>query len=147
MPATAAMLKAGSSSEERLFRPSMRLARRDAGLLVLSVMAALSGSAGDGRAAKMSLMESYPAVNEIMDGSATSFALRFDGPVDHQRARFTLIGPMGTRTLRARLNSEPNTLFTAIGKLPPGDYELDWQARAPSGEISEGRIPFHVAPR
>jgi copper resistance protein C len=122
------------------------LSRRDAVVGLLTFVAALAGGASDSLAAEVTLIGSHPAVDEIMDGSATSFALRFDGPVDHESARLMLIGPMGVRALRARLHSEPNTIFTAVGKLPAGDYELDWQVRVPSGHISEGRIPFHVAP-
>lgn len=98
-------------------------------------------------AGSMALMESYPVVNQIMDGSATSFALRFDGPVDHAGARLTLVTPTGTRTLHARLGSQPNTLFAAVGKLPSGAYRLTWMVRAPDGGVSEEDIPFQVASR
>ena len=123
------------------------LSRRDAVLALLSAVAVLAGAASDGFAAEVTLIGSHPAVDEIMDGSATSFALRFDGPVDHASARLMLTGPAGSRALRARLDSEPNTLFAAVGRLPAGDYALDWQVKAPSGNTSKGRVPFHVAPR
>ena len=48
-------------------------------------------------------------------------------------------------TSRSRLDSEPNTLFTAVGTLPPGSYELRWEARAMDGEVSKGTIPFKVS--
>lgn len=124
-----------------------RLSRRDAVLGLLSAVAAFAGVTQDCLAAEVTLVGSHPAVDEIMNGSATSFALRFDGPVDHKSARLTLTGPGGSRALRARLDSEPNTLFAAVGRLPAGDYALDWQVKAPSGRISKGRVPFHVAPR
>ena len=96
-------------------------------------------------ARSMAVMNSFPMVNEIMDGSATSFSIRFDGPIAHGSARLTLIMPTGNRTLRARLGSEPNTLFTAVGRLPPGGYELRWQVRAMDGQLSKGAIPFEVS--
>jgi methionine-rich copper-binding protein CopC len=94
----------------------------------------------------MVLVESYPVVNQIMDGSATTFALRFDGPVDHAGARLTLVTPTGSRTLHARLSSQPNTLFVAVGKLASGAYKLTWTVRAPDGHLSKGDIPFRVTP-
>lgn len=96
-------------------------------------------------ARSMAVMESFPVVDQIMNGSATSFSIRFDGPVAHGSARLTLVTPKGTRTLRARLDSEPNTLFTAVGKLPPGAYQLRWDVRAMDGQRSNGVIPFKVA--
>ena len=93
----------------------------------------------------MSVMESFPMINQIMDGTATSFSIRFDGPVDHAKSRLTLVTPHGARALHARLDSEPNTLFTAVGILPSGSYELRWEARAMDGEVSKGTIPFKVS--
>jgi len=95
----------------------------------------------------MSVVESFPMVDQTMDGRATSCSVRFDGPIDHAASRLTLITPHGVRTLRPRLDSEPNTLFTAVGALPPGSYELRWEARAMDGEVSKGTIPFKVSPK
>jgi methionine-rich copper-binding protein CopC len=93
----------------------------------------------------MSVLESFPMVDQIMDGTATSFSIRFDGPVNHATSRLTLVTPHGARTLHARLDSEPNTLFTVVGILPSGSYELRWEARAMDGEVSKGTIPFKVS--
>jgi len=93
----------------------------------------------------MTVMSSFPMVNQIMDGSARSFSIRFDGPVAHGSARLTLITPNGNRSLRARLGSEPNTLFAAVGNLPPGGYELRWRVQAMDGDESTGTIPFNVS--
>jgi methionine-rich copper-binding protein CopC len=95
----------------------------------------------------MSVVGSFPMVNQIMEGRATSFSIRFDGPVAHGSARLTLVTPSGSRSLRARLGSEPNTLFTAVGTLPAGNYELRWQVRAMDGQRSDGVIPFSVSAR
>jgi methionine-rich copper-binding protein CopC len=95
-------------------------------------------------ARSMSVVESYPMVNQIMEGKADAFSIRFDGPINHASSRLTLVTPQGSRPLHARLDSEPNTLFTAVGKLPPGSYELRWEARAMDGQVSKGTIPFKV---
>jgi methionine-rich copper-binding protein CopC len=93
----------------------------------------------------MSVVGSFPMVNQIMTGSATSFSIRFDGPIDHAGSHLTLVTPNGTRSLRARLDSQPNTLFSAVGALPAGSYELRWEARAMDGEVTKGTIPFKVS--
>jgi methionine-rich copper-binding protein CopC len=93
----------------------------------------------------MTVVDSFPMINQIMTGSATSFAIRFDGPIDHAGSRLTLVTPKGTRSLRARLDSQPNTLFSAVGALPVGSYELRWEARAMDGEVTKGTIPFKVS--
>jgi methionine-rich copper-binding protein CopC len=127
--------------------PKRLLGNARATTLAAAVILSASLWSGDCSAGAMALMESYPVVNEIMDGSATSFALRFDGPVDHARARLMLVTPAGARPLHARLGGEPNTLFAAVGKLAPGAYRLTWKVRAPDGALSSGEIPFAVAPR
>jgi methionine-rich copper-binding protein CopC len=112
--------------------------------ITLSLIAA-SLSAESCWAKTMTVVGSFPMVNQIMNGSATSFSIRFDGPVAHGSARLTLVTPTGNRSLRARLGSEPNTLFTAVGALPPGSYELRWLVRGKDGAPSKGMIPFTVS--
>jgi len=84
-------------------------------------------------------------VNQIMEGKADAFSIRFDGPVNHASSRLTLVTPRGVRSLHARLDSEPNTLFANVGALPPGSYELRWEARSMDGQVTKGTIPFTVA--
>lgn len=118
--------------------------RAKAPIMVLAfAVASLSWSAC--WAGSMNVVGSFPMVNEIMDGRATSFSIRFDGPVDHATSRLTLVTPHGTRALHARLDSEPNTLFTAVGTLPAGRYELRWEARSMDGDVTKGTIPFEVS--
>jgi copper resistance protein C len=92
----------------------------------------------------MEMVEQSPKVSEIVDGSAIAFALRFDGPLDHQRSRLTLVGPRGERELRPRLDAQPNTLYSAIGRLEPGDYRLRWTCVTRNGEMMSGDYPFTV---
>jgi methionine-rich copper-binding protein CopC len=93
----------------------------------------------------MSVVESHPMIDQIMDGKARAFSIRFDGPVDHAASRLTLVTPHGLRRLRPRLDSEPNTLFATVGALAPGSYELRWEARSMDGDVSKGTVPFKVA--
>jgi methionine-rich copper-binding protein CopC len=104
----------------------------------------LGSLAGPHPAFPMSMVEQVPAVTEITDGGALAFALRFDQPVNHYLSTLTLLTPDGTSMLRVRLSAQPNTLYSAIGRLTPGSYELRWHAHAANGEILVGMIPFTV---
>jgi hypothetical protein len=66
--------------------------------MIIAAAAAAAGlPLGNCWARPMAVVESYPVVDQIMDGEATSFVLRFDGPVDHANARLTLMPPTGPR--------------------------------------------------
>jgi methionine-rich copper-binding protein CopC len=70
-------------------------ARRIRAALAAVAVAAAMLWPGSSSARPMAVVESYPMVNQIMDGEATSFVLRFDGPIDHASARLTLTTPTG----------------------------------------------------
>jgi methionine-rich copper-binding protein CopC len=114
--------------------------------LVAAVSAMATASLAGASAQAMGLVEQKPQVNEIMQGSGLAFALRFDQPIDHQGSSLSLVTPQGTKMLRARLDAEPNTLYSAVGQLAPGEYTLHWKARAEDGQTLTGTIPFRVAP-
>jgi len=109
-----------------------------------AILLALAATVDLRPAAAMSLMQQTPQINEIMDGSAVAFALRFDRPIDHKRSSLTLLGGGGSKALRVRLDAQPNTLYSALGRLAPGAYELRWRARANDGEMLAGGFPFTV---
>jgi methionine-rich copper-binding protein CopC len=92
------------------------------------------------------VITSYPKPNDIVDGTMVDVALVFQMPVDHQRSTLTLRSSEGDRQLRPRLESAPNYLFGVAGRLPPGPYELFWEARLPGGQSASGTIPFTVKP-
>lgn len=113
-------------------------------LIVALTFALASLPWGASWARSMTVMESYPMVNQIMVGRADAFTIRFDGPINHASSHLMLVTPKGTRALHARLDSEPNTLFANVGALPPGSYQLRWEAQAMDGEVTKGIIPFTV---
>jgi len=130
--------------------PLLRYARRLRTVLSLAIavaigMVALLAQAGDARA--MSMIESSPKVDEIMEGKATAFAVRFDQPVSHRSSRLTLVTSQGERALALRLRTEPDTLYANVGPLSPGKYELKWEAHATDGTVVQGSIPFTVGPK
>ncbi len=108
------------------------------------IAAATQGSIPARGEGGMSVVEQTPKPNQVMAGSAVSFLLRFDRPIDHQRSEFVLVTPQGERPIRPRLHSKPNTLYASGGRLPPGTYELRWRARAADGRMLFGTIPFRV---
>lgn len=126
------------------------IARRDDAMIARARAAAVgvvaAASLAGASAQAMGLVEQKPMVNEIMQGSGLAFALRFDQPMDHQSSSLALVTPQGAKMLRARLDAEPNTLYSAVGRLAPGDYTLRWKARARDGQTLMGTIPFSVAP-
>lgn len=92
----------------------------------------------------MSVVEQTPKPSQVIDGSAVSFLLRFDRPVDHERSEFVLVTPKGERVIHPRLDSEPNVLYALAGRLAPGSYELRWQASSVDRRTLSGTIPFQV---
>jgi methionine-rich copper-binding protein CopC len=113
--------------------------------LAAAVGAIAAASLAGASARAMGLVEQKPQVNEIMQGSALAFALRFDQPIDHGHSRLELLTPRGKKVLRPRLEAEPNTLYSAVGQLAPGEYTLRWKARGRDGQMLSGTIPFRVA--
>src|SRR5437868_12024067 len=100
------------------------IARRDDAMIARARAAAVgavaAASLAGASAQAMGLVEQKPMVNEIMQGSGLAFALRFDQPIDHQSSSLALVTPQGAKMLRARLDAEPNTLYSAVGRLAPG---------------------------
>ena len=96
----------------------------------------------------LTLVESHPAVEEVVDGAAVSFALRFDRPVDHASGEMVLVTPQGRRDIHPLLDSAPEVLFGMAGDLAPGRYELRWRARPAEGgdDRTSGTIRFSVRP-
>lgn len=95
----------------------------------------------------MHLLGAEPRPNQVMSGSGVAFALHFDHPLDHHASRFVLLADSGTRrTVPVRLGAQPSVLYGSVGRLPPGSYMLNWSARASSGVILSGTLPFIVGP-
>lgn len=109
------------------------------GVLPLGIMRAATAST--------SVVTSYPKANDAVDGSMVPISLGFEVPVDHQRSTLTLRSIQGDRQLRPRLEAPPNYLFSIVGRLPPGHYELVWEARLSAGQHCSGTISFTVKPR
>lgn len=118
--------------------------RRRLAALALFLLAAAGLAAPPRPALAITLLERDPKVTEIMTGPGLAFALRFDQPVDHRRSSLRLEGGSFSRSVPVRLEAEPQTLYGNLGRVPPGDYELLWTARARDGTMCSGRFPITV---
>ncbi len=116
------------------------LARRVALLLAMALPWAGAAHAQPA----MRLMGMDPVPNQVVSGSGTAFALRFDHPVDHNASRFMLVANGAARSIPVRLGAQPNVLYGSVGQLPPGAYVLDWSARGTNGAVLQGSVPFRV---
>ena len=93
----------------------------------------------------MAVVGQSPRPHQVMSRSGVAFALRLDRLVHHGGSRFVLVTPAGAeRTIRPRLNAQPNTLFASVARLAPGDYLLRWHVRRLDGGALQGEVPFAV---
>ena len=98
-------------------------------------------------ARSLHMRESRPSAEAVIQGRHAEYVIYFDGPVDHaaSRLQITQSGHL-VQELHPRLNSAVDALF-ASGEAPPaGQYFLHWEARSMDGDVSQGDIPFSVAP-
>lgn len=98
-------------------------------------------------ARSLHMRESRPSAEAVIQGRHAEYVIYFDGPVDHaaSRLQITQSGRL-VQELHPRLNSAVDALF-ASGEAPPaGQYFLHWEARSMDGDVSQGDIPFSVAP-
>jgi methionine-rich copper-binding protein CopC len=116
----------------------------------MAMVVTLMGMAWTPRAAvadELRVMESTPAAKAVIDGRTSAFFVRFDRPVDHIHSTLEVMqdGKLIER-LQPRLESSPEVLFARAPTLSPGNYDLHWAVRTPSGkELVHGDIPFSVS--
>jgi methionine-rich copper-binding protein CopC len=123
---------------------SLRTVRLIASIVAALIIGALSLESSRAETVSTGVVTSYPKADDVLDGSMVDIVLGFEVPVDHERSTLTLRSGQGERQLRPRLESAPNYLFSTVGGLAPGAYELDWEARLSGGQIRSGTIPFTV---
>jgi hypothetical protein len=70
--------------------------------------------------------------------------LCFEAPVDHERSTLTLKSREAVRQLIPRLEAATDCLFSIVGRLAPGAYDLVWEARLSGGQTENSTIPFTV---
>ena len=109
-----------------------------AGLILVSLAAV---------AENLHVRASTPAAGAVLTGSHAEYVIRFDGLVDHASSRISIVqSGRVVQSLIPRGDSAPEVLFAGGEMPPPGDYQLQWQARSPADAvISSGVIPFSVS--
>jgi hypothetical protein len=91
------------------------------------------------------LMESTPAANSSVDGSALAITLRFNVRIDGGRSRLRLVTADGSvSNLEVAKQNNPDSLQSNAHGLKPGAYTLRWQVLASDGHMSRGEVPFTV---
>jgi methionine-rich copper-binding protein CopC len=116
--------------------------------LVVRVFVFLSIACGLAEARTLNVRESTPAAEAFIDGRNAQYVVRFDGLVDHAASRLYITQDHKVvKSLGVLLDSAPDVLFSSGTALSAGHYNLHWYAKsAPDGAVSEGDIPFSVAP-
>jgi methionine-rich copper-binding protein CopC len=106
----------------------------------------LSPAAASARPVRM--METFPQAEAVTDGRNATYAVRFDGLVDHRAAILTILqNDRVVRTLHPSLSAAANVLSASTPRLPPGAYKLAWSVLSiPDGDRTEGAIAFTVHP-
>ena len=87
-----------------------------------------------------------PTASALIEERSSEFFVRFNRPIDHARAFFTIKrNGKVVETLRPRLEADPNVLYARTSTPRPGDYTLHWIFRCRgSTDIYEGELPFTV---
>ena len=114
------------------------------GVWTLVSVVALCGLA---EARPLSVRESYPAAEMIVDGRNAQYIVRFDGWIDHAVSRLEVTAnDKIIKTLVPSRDSEPDVLASSAPVLAAGRYQLHWHVKSASdGDFSDGFIPFTVA--
>lgn len=101
---------------------------------------------GLAEARSLSVRDSFPAAEAMLDGRNAQYIIRFDGWVDHGASQMDIIenGKI-VEPLVPTHESEPDVLAASAPALPPGRHQLHWHARSvPDGDFSDGFILFTV---
>jgi copper resistance protein C len=98
-------------------------------------------------AAHAIIVASSPEVDAVVRGSKVAVMLRFNGRIDHERSRLTLVHPDASAEVVPLVRSAgPDGMAANVRGLAPGAYRLRWQVLGIDGHITRGDIPFTVAP-
>ena len=91
------------------------------------------------------LVQSTPALNSTVHGTALHIALRFNSRIDGPHCTLSLASPSGSdRPLTLGKQAAPDSISAEADHLQPGAYSIHWQSLASDGHITRGSIPFRV---
>ncbi len=115
-----------------------------AGLLLAAVLAGLPRLAG----AHALVLESSPRADEVLTSSPERIFLRFNSRIEKALSGITITGPTGRPVPRpvAAPDPSPNHLVVLVPPLEPGRYVVRWKVLSADGHVTEGAVPFTLAP-
>ena len=92
------------------------------------------------------ILDSHPRAQAVIGEPGSSFYVRFDRPIDHERSNLSIWqGDRLIERLAVRLDSAPAVLFARAPTMPNGSYRLHWAVRTLAGvKVLEGDIAFVV---
>jgi len=98
--------------------------------------------------AHASLVDSFPAKDQVMTGSPAEIHLTFNEHVEARYCRVKLVSDAGKNfdTDRpAADKANPNAIVAAVPVLKPGIYRAHWTAVGSDGHKTHGDFSFTVA--
>ncbi|GBQ86659.1 hypothetical protein AA13595_1948 [Gluconacetobacter johannae DSM 13595] len=119
----------------------VRSGRLPALLVVLPVLLApISASA------RAHLLSATPAAGSVVAAGTLAVSLHFDAALDPVRSRMMLTGPSGAPMLMMVPPPTDDHAISTTAPVTPGSYKLHWQVWERDGRMTEGDLPFSVAP-
>lgn len=94
----------------------------------------------------ISILDSHPKAQAVIGEPGSSFYVRFDRPIDHERSNLSIWqGDRLIERMAPRLDSAPDVLFAQAPTMPNGTYRLHWAVRTLAGvKVLQGDIAFTV---
>jgi methionine-rich copper-binding protein CopC len=102
------------------------------------MLAAVSAPAN----AQAVLVASVPAPGTKVSVGDFAFHLRFNGLIDHEQSRLTLMHPDGSAEHLVIAEVGPPQVVSSIARLTEGAYVLHWEAMQVGGHITSGSLSF-----
>lgn len=124
----------------------MLLRRALAAGLVLTALAIWPPRLADAHAL---VLESSPRADEVLRAAPGRIFLRFNSRIEGKLSSITVIGARGRPIplpVAGAPEGAPNELSAPVPPLPPGRYLVRWKVLSADGHVTQGALPFTVAP-
>jgi len=88
------------------------------------------------------LVASAPAAGANVSAGEFAFHLQFNGPIDHQQSRLTLMHPDGSAEYLVIARAGPPQELNSLARLTDGAYVLRWDVLPIGGPATSGSLRF-----
>jgi methionine-rich copper-binding protein CopC len=92
--------------------------------------------------AQTALVGSAPAAGAKVSVGEFAFHLRFNGPIDHEQSRLTLMHPDGSAEYLVIARAGQPQDLNALARLTEGAYVLRWDVRPIGAPAASGSLSF-----